>query len=131
MEQPKQPQRVQATPSKGATDNAAPAIDWDDREMRSLYANVCNVSFTREEIVLLFGLSQAWQNGQSNVTVKVLDRVILGPFAAKRLHVLLGSVIRDFESRFGPLPVNTVADTAAPAAGAAAPPPRTAAGNTR
>ena len=35
-------------------------IKWDDTNMKSAYANVCNVSSTREEVVMLFGVNQAW-----------------------------------------------------------------------
>jgi hypothetical protein len=38
----------------------APKVNWDDSDMRSSYANVCNVSSTREEVVILFGTNQAW-----------------------------------------------------------------------
>ena len=39
----------------GAQSAEAPVnIRWDDSNLRSLYANVCNVLGTREEIVLLF-----------------------------------------------------------------------------
>jgi hypothetical protein len=34
---------------------AGPKIRWDDSNMKSSYANVCNVASTREEFVLLFG----------------------------------------------------------------------------
>jgi hypothetical protein len=33
-------------------------------------------------------------------------RIILGPFAAKRLHRLLTNVLREYESRFGILNVD-------------------------
>ena len=79
-------------------------IKWNDTNMRSSYANVCNVASTREEVVLLFGMNQAWQAGQREVPVQLSDRIILSPFAAKRLSVLLDNVLRDYESRFGPLP---------------------------
>ncbi len=78
-------------------------IRWDDSNMRSSYANVCNVAGTREEIVLLFGMNQAWQAGQKEVTVQLSDRIILSPFAAKRLATLLSNVVRDYEFRFGSL----------------------------
>ncbi|NVM57273.1 MAG: DUF3467 domain-containing protein, partial [Desulfobacterales bacterium] len=68
---------------------AQPKIKWDDSNMRSVYANVCNVAGTREEIVLLFGMNQAWHSGQKEVTVQLTDRIVLSPFAAKRLAVLL------------------------------------------
>jgi len=71
--------------------------------MRSVYANVANVAGTREEIVLLFGMNQAWHEGQKEVAVQLSDRIVLSPFAAKRLAILLQNVIRDYESRFGAL----------------------------
>jgi hypothetical protein len=80
-----------------------PKVRWDDSNMKSSYANVCNVSSTREEVVLLFGMNQAWQSGQKEVTVHLTDRVILSPFAAKRLVALLSNVMREYESRFGAL----------------------------
>jgi len=71
--------------------------------MRSIYANVANVAGTREEIVLLFGMNQAWHSGQKEVTVQLSDRIVLSPFAAKRLAILLQNVIRDYEAGFGAL----------------------------
>jgi hypothetical protein len=78
-------------------------VRWDDSNMRSLYANVCNVTGTREELVLLFGVHQAWRSGVKEVTVQLEDRIILSPFAAKRLNLLLTRVLREYESRYGPL----------------------------
>ncbi len=80
-------------------------IRWDDTNMRSVYANVCNVAGTREEIVLLFGMNQAWHSGQKDVTIQLADRIVLSPFVAKRLSTLLNNVVRDYESKFGSLDV--------------------------
>jgi hypothetical protein len=80
-------------------------IKWDDTNMRNLYANVCNVAGTREEIVLLFGMNQAWRADQKELTVQLADRIVLSPFAAKRLSLLLNNVIRDYEQRFGTLDI--------------------------
>jgi hypothetical protein len=80
-------------------------IKWDDSNMKSAYANVCNVSSTREEVVLLFGVNQAWNRGQKEVTIQLTDRIIISPFAAKRLSMLLNSVVKEYESRFGALNV--------------------------
>ena len=80
-------------------------IKWDDTNMRSIYANVANVAGTREEIVLLFGMNQAWHSGQKEVTVQLADRIVLSPFAAKRLSLLLNNIVRDYESRYGALDV--------------------------
>jgi hypothetical protein len=67
---------------------------------------VCNVASTREEVVLLFGINQAWHGGQQEVTVQLTDRIILTPFAAKRLSILLSNLIQQHESRFGALSVD-------------------------
>ena len=78
-------------------------INWDESGMKTSYANVCNVASTREEVTLLFGTNQTWQTGQKELTVNLTDRVILNPFAAKRLSLLLGRIVAEYESRFGDL----------------------------
>jgi len=80
-----------------------PTIRWNDSNMRSTYANVCNVSSTREEVTLLFGTNQAWRQGQKEVAIDLTDRIIMSPFAAKRMHQLLHNVIEEYEKRFGSL----------------------------
>ncbi len=80
-----------------------PKIRWDDTNMKSSYANVCNVASTREEVVLLFGVNQAWQAGQPEIPIQLTDRIILSPHAAKRLGLLLTNVLREYEARFGSL----------------------------
>ncbi|MHC1764377.1 MAG: DUF3467 domain-containing protein [Verrucomicrobiia bacterium] len=87
----------------GTTNPNLPKVKWDDTQMKSSYANVCNVTSTREEVVLLFGMHQAWQSGQKEVTVQLTDRIVLSPFAAKRLVTLLNNVIGEYEKRFGSL----------------------------
>ena len=78
-----------------------PKISWDDSNMRSVYANVCNATGTREEIVLLFGMNQSWHSGQKEVKVQLTDRIVLSPFAAKRLLALLNNVVQNYEKQFG------------------------------
>lgn len=82
---------------------SGPTIRWDDSKMRSGYANVCNVSSTREEVTLLFGTNQAWRSGQKEVGIELTDRIIVSPYAAKRLSVLLNGVVSEYEKRFGKL----------------------------
>lgn len=86
-------------------DAQMPTLKWDDSNMRSGYANVCNVTSTREEVVLLFGMNQAWNRGQKEVTIQLTDRIIISPYAAKRLTMLLDGVVREYEKRFGALNV--------------------------
>src|SRR5687767_6374625 len=86
----------------------SPKVIWNDSNMKSSYANVCNVSSTREEVVLAFGINQSWQGTQQKqVEVQLTDRIILSPFAAKRLAALLANVVKEYESRFGALPETT------------------------
>ena len=78
-------------------------IKWDDSSMKSSYANVCNVTSTREEVVMLFGMNQAWNRGQKEVTIQLTDRIVVSPYAAKRLSMLLTGIITEYESRYGVL----------------------------
>ena len=100
-----------ATPAVSETvDNAAGGqirIRWDDSNMTNTYANVCNVSSTREEMTLLFGTNQTWHTGQSEVTVQLTNRIIVNPYAAKRMSMLLTNVVAEYEKRFGELKIET------------------------
>lgn len=82
-----------------------PNIVWDDSSMRSVYSNVTNVTGGREEIILLFGMNQAWQPSQAEVKVQLTDRLVLSPYAAKRLSILLSKTMAEYEKRFGALNV--------------------------
>jgi hypothetical protein len=90
----------------GADSGRAPqTVRWEDSKMTSTYANVCNVSSTREEVTLLFGTNQSWYVGQQELTVILSNRIILNPFAAKRLSLLMNNIMREYEARFGALPI--------------------------
>jgi hypothetical protein len=78
-------------------------INWDAAQMKTSYANVCNVSSTREEVTLLFGTNQTWQTGQKELTVNLSERIILNAYAAKRLSLLLSGIVKEYEARFGEL----------------------------
>jgi hypothetical protein len=79
------------------------SVRWDDSDMKRSYANVTNVSSTLDELVLIFGINQSWERGRGEVTVQLSNRIILSPFAAKRLAAQLNNVIREYKSRFGEL----------------------------
>ena len=82
-----------------------PTVKFDDTGITNAYANVCNVSSSREEVVLVFGMNNAWERDASEVRVKLNSRVILSPFAAKRLSMLLDAVMKQYEGRFGAMDV--------------------------
>lgn len=82
-----------------------PRIVWDSSDMRSAYANVFNVAGAREEFVFFFGMNQSWDAGQKELKVQLTDRIVMSPFAAKRLAILLNNVLKDYEKRYGELEV--------------------------
>lgn len=58
-----------------------------------------------------FGINQTWNRGRKKVTIQWTDRIIISPCAAKRSAVLLDGVMKEYESRFGTLPVDSVTPT--------------------
>ncbi len=94
--------------SKSATvqENTAtpnPQVRWDTSNLKSSYANVCNVSSTREEVVLNFGINHSWDRTLKDIEIQLIHRIILSPFAAKRLSEILSKVVDDYESKHGEL----------------------------
>lgn len=83
-------------------------IRWNDSNLVSSYANVCNVSSTREEMTLLFGTNQTWNAGNTELTVDLTNRIVMNPFAAKRLSLLLDNVVKQYEANFGELSLEQV-----------------------
>ena len=82
------------------------SVQWNDKDMATTFANVVNVQSTREQVDLFFGLNRTWNvAGDGQVAVDLANRVILTPFAAKRLWTVLGGVLREYESRYGALDV--------------------------
>jgi len=80
-----------------------PRIRLDESNAKLSYANFFNVSSTREETALLFGMIQVSAKPGEEIVIQVSDRVILTPHAAKRLQAMLGQVVERYESRFGRL----------------------------
>jgi hypothetical protein len=78
-------------------------VKFDDSSMTSAYANVCNASSTREEVTLLFGTNQTWHTGGDELVIKLSNRIILSPYAAKRLATLLNNIMNQYEERYGAL----------------------------
>ena len=93
-------------PQAGSEEQVQTKINWDGSKMRSTYANVCNVSSTREEVTLLFGTNKNWHAGQKDLTVELSDRMVLNPYAAKRLSLLLTNTISEYEKLFGDIELN-------------------------
>jgi hypothetical protein len=91
--------------SAAATTSAPDAspVKLNATNLKSTYCNMCNANTTREEVVLNFGVNQNWDRGQDNLEVSLEHRIILSPFAAKRLASMLTKLVSDYESRYGVL----------------------------
>jgi hypothetical protein len=78
-------------------------VRWDTTQLKSSYCNVANATSTREEVVLNFGVNQNWDRAGSELEIQLLHRIILSPYAAKRLQQLLQKLMTDYEARHGEL----------------------------
>ena len=91
-----------------------PPVRWNDDKMTTTFANVVNVQSTREQFDLFFGTNQTWNiSDEPSVTVDLSNRIILTPHAAKRMLLVLGGVMREYETRYGKLEVEAVSRRAA------------------
>lgn len=96
------------SPADAASDTAgllqAPRVVWDDAKIATSFANVVNVLSTREEMALLFGTNQTWNALETKeLVVQLSNRIVLTPYAAKRLMILLSNRVREYELRYGTL----------------------------
>jgi hypothetical protein len=87
------------------TQQARPNVKWDTTNLRSSYANFCNANSTREEVVLNLGVNKTWERGpQGDLEIELNHRIVLSPFAAKRLAELMQQLMKEYETRYGALP---------------------------
>ena len=93
------------TPPPSGVQQGRPKVTWDTANLRSSYSNFCNANSTREEVVLNFGVNKTWERGaQDALDIELNHRIVLSPFAAKRLTELLQNLMKEYESRYGALP---------------------------
>ena len=103
---PNTAETANTNPASAAADEVSASnvsVRWNTGNLKSSYANVCNVTSTREEVVLNFGVNQNWERGQRELEIQLTDRLILSPFAAKRLNLMLNKLISEYEGRYGEL----------------------------
>ena len=94
-----------ATDDDGSRRNSS--ISWNDANLVTNFANVVNIQGTREQIELFFGTNRSWETGgEGPVRVDLTNRIIMTPYAAKRMHLILAGVLREYESRHGVLKVD-------------------------
>ena len=79
-------------------------VKWNATNLKSSYANFASANSTREEVVLNFGMNQTWDRNEGpEFEVELSHRIAMSPFAAKRLALLLGNLVAEYEKRHGEL----------------------------
>jgi hypothetical protein len=96
------PATYEAKPATG------PVVKFDDTGITNAYANVCNVSSLREEVVMVFGMNNAWKREAGKICVNLNSCVTLTSIAAKRRALLLNSVVQQYETRCGGMDAGVV-----------------------
>lgn len=85
-----------------AKSKASPAeLKFNSDELKSSYVNFCNGNCTREEVVLNFGENNTWERTDGIVDINLTHRIVLSPFAAKRLNELLQQLMAEYETNYG------------------------------
>jgi len=83
--------------------DSGPKITWNTEKLKSSYANFVNAISTEEEVVLNFGMNSNWDRMTSEVEIELAHRIVMSPFATKRLGELLGKLVTQYEGRYGPI----------------------------
>jgi hypothetical protein len=91
------------TEANKANEVQAPRVKWNTENLRSSYVNFANANSTKEEVVLNFGMNNTWDRVSPEVEIELAHRIVMSPFAAKRLAELLGKLITEYETRYGEL----------------------------
>ncbi len=87
--------------SNFASETTQVKMFWDSSDMRSSYANVFNVTAVREEFMLLFGESHPLE--KEGKRIRLTSRILLNPFTAKRMLILLKKAVQKHEAKYGRL----------------------------
>ena len=90
------PEPVPAAPTPGN-----PKVKWNVEHLKSSYVNFANANSTQEEVVLNFGMNNNWDRMAAEVEIELTHRIVMSPFAAKRLAELLGKLVAQYEGRYG------------------------------
>lgn len=96
------PAAASATSASANLRNAdEPRVKINHQHMKSSYSNVCNVSSTREEVVLNFGMNHSWDRQDSELEIELHHRIAMSPHAAARLHQMIGTMLEQYRDRYG------------------------------
>ena len=88
-------------PIPAAVNAANPKVKWNVEHLKSSYVNFANANSTQEEVVLNFGMNNNWDRMASEVEIELAHRIVMSPFAAKRLAELMAKLVAQYEARYG------------------------------
>ena len=91
------------TPDQQPETPSMPRVKWHVEQLKSSYVNFANANSTQEEVVINFGMNNNWDRMANEVDIELTHRVVMSPFAAKRLAELLNKLVTQYESRYGAL----------------------------
>ena len=95
------------TISSSAQQNQQIQVTVEDAEAPSLYSSQARVWGSPEDIVLDF-FGRLRPTSPKSAMVKVEQRVVLNPFAAKRLAMLLSQTVQQYEKAYGHIELDEV-----------------------
>lgn len=66
----------------------------------NVFSNIFIINANREEVVIKFGIHHNWERADEQPDIELTTRVILNPYVAKRLSVVLNRLIKEYEKRY-------------------------------
>lgn len=76
-------------------------LQIDISKLSTAYANICRIAQTPNEIIVDFGLNPNFFGNILEEPLRLDQRIILSPDAAKRLCLHLNSNLQAYEARYG------------------------------
>lgn len=85
------------TPAEPGT----PRVRWKVEQLKSSHVNFANANSPQEEVVPNFGMNNNWDRSANEVEIELTHRIVMSPFAARRLAELMNKLVTQYESRYG------------------------------
>jgi hypothetical protein len=93
--------------TNGPEESSRPQFAVDDSKAHTTYSTNCVITATSEEIVVGFVRDTQPVRGTNGTAVlPVESKVIMSPWAAKRLVIALAQTLRTFEDAYGELEID-------------------------
>jgi Protein of unknown function (DUF3467) len=90
--------------TKGApTTGGGNSIKVNTESEKASYANFVKLDSTQEEVVISFGLDKTWDGSKGQREIDIGHRIVLSPFAAKRLAQMMEEFVQSYEKKYGAL----------------------------